>query len=264
MTSSAVLVTSAVIELLFEGIVDALALDIESRNGVDLDLFWGMWRRNAPAFWGVAVTNGFVAILGSIWAFKQVPTIAFCTSPIDPCSCKGGGFQIFDPFCNATTAAESSNETSAQSNKTSTAASLVDAAKDEYKDIFGALGVDATLIIVSVGVGVLVVVVFIVARIAIALAQAKSEKARAERHAAELYETNLQIQDQLMLTQLNAKQVAIVEANSGDLDKEVPVMFKLNWRVLVFEGRLGSGSFGDCFKGRCESMFYGPQTRTAT
>ena len=40
MTSSTVLVTSAAIELLFEGVVDALALNIETQNGIDLEQFW--------------------------------------------------------------------------------------------------------------------------------------------------------------------------------------------------------------------------------
>ena len=54
----------------------------------------------------------------------------------------------------------------------------------------------------------------------------------------------------LLLTQLNAEQVAMVEANSRDLDSQVPVFFKLDWKGIVFEGRLGSGSFGDCYRGR--------------
>ena len=248
MTSSTVLVTSAAIELLFEGIVDALALDVESRNGVDLDLFWAMWRRNALAFWGVAVTNSFLSIYASIWAFKQVPTIAFCTSPTDPCSCKGGGFEIYETFCNATAAIDNSNETSAVNE--SSVAVLTNEARTEYKGIFEALGVDAALIIVSIGVGILVIVVFVLARIVFELVKVKDEKAKAEQSAAELRETNLNMQNQLMLTRLSAKQVEIVEANSSDFDKQVPAVFKLEYHVLLFEGRLGSGSFGDCFKGR--------------
>ena len=248
MTSSTVLVTSAAIELLFEGIVDALALDVEFRNGVDLDLFWAMWRRNPVAFWGVAVTNSFLGVCASIWAFKQVPNVAFCTSPTNPCLCTGGGFEIFETFCNATTAVDNSNGTSAVNE--SSIASLANEARTEYKGIFEALGVDAGLIIVSIGVGILVVVVFVLARIVLELVKVKDEKAKAEQSAAELRETNLKIQDQLMLTQLNAKQTAIVEANSLNLDTQVPAMFKMNWRVILFEARLGSGSFGDCFKGR--------------
>ena len=248
MTSATMLVTSAAVELLFEGLIDALALDIESQHGVDLNLFWEMWRRNAPAFWGTAVTSSFFAILASMWAFKQVPTIAFCTSPTDPCSCNGGGFEIFEVFCNATLAAGKSNETLAANE--SSIAFLSNAAKSEYKDIFDSLGVDGVLIVVSVSVGIFTIVLFVVARILVALAKVNSEKAEAEQRAAELREANLKIQDQLMLTQLNAKQAAVVKASSSDLEEQVPAVFQLDWRALLFEGRLGSGSFGDCFKGR--------------
>ena len=200
------------------------------------------------AFWGLAVTTSFMCICASIWAFTQVPTIAFCTSPTDPCSCKGGGFEIYETFCNATAAIDNSNETSAVNE--SSVAVLTSEARTEYKGIFEALGVDAAIIIVSVGVGILVVIVFFVARLILKLARVNDEKAKAEQRVAELRETNLKIQDQLMLTHLNAKQVAIVEANSLNLDTQVPAMFKLSWRILLFEARLGSGSFGDCFKGR--------------
>ena len=88
-------------------------------------------------------------------------------------------------------------------------------------------------------------------------AEAEREREEAEERERELLEQNKRIeeqnrriQDQLMLTQLNAKQAAIVDANSSDLDKQVPAVFQLNWRDLLFEGRLGSGSFGDCYNGR--------------
>ena len=248
MTSVSVLTTSAAIELLFEGFVDALALDIEFRNGVDLDLFWGMWKRNAPAFWGVTVTNSFISIMGSIWASKQVPTFAFCKSPIDVCSCSGGGFELFESFCNVTATRKNWNKTSVD-NKTSIA-SLAAAAQAEYQGIFDALGVDAVIIVISIGIGFLIVVVFIVARMTLALLRANNDKAEAERRAAELREANIKIQDQLMLTQLNKEQVAVVEANSEDLKNQIPAELELDWRGLVFEGHLGSGSFGDCYKGR--------------
>ena len=95
------------------------------------------------------------------------------------------------------------------------------------------------------------------------LAEAKREREEAQQRELELVEQNKKmeeqnkrIQDQLLLTQLNAKQVAIVEANSLDLDKQIPACFRLNWRGLKFEGRLGSGSFGDCYKGRYVCTFY--------
>lgn len=52
-----------------------------------------------------------------------------------------------------------------------------------------------------------------------------------------------------MLTKLNENQVAMVKENASIIDGKVPPYFKLDWRTLKFQGRLGSGSFGDCYKG---------------
>lgn len=130
-----------------------------------------------------------------MWAYKQVPTIAFCTSATDPCSCEGGGFEILETFCNATVASIGGGNGSSAVNE-SAIISLNEKARNEYQDIVGALGVDATIIVVSVGVGILVIIVFVVARVVLALARANDEKAQAERRAAELHEANLKIQDQ--------------------------------------------------------------------
>ena len=141
-------------------------------------------------------------------------------------------------------------------------------AKNEYVDIFESLGDGSTTIAVTVVVIIVISLIFMIARSKLfaaevaAEAQREREEAQREREEAEqrerelleqnqrIEEQNRRIQDQLMLTQLNEKQVAIVEANSLDLDKQVPAMFQLNWRDLLFEGRLGSGSFGDCYRGR--------------
>ena len=108
---------------------------------------------------------------------------------------------------------------------------------------------------------VVISLIFVIARTTIfaakVAAEAQREREEAEQRELKLLERNKRIeeqnrriQDQLMLTQLNEKQAAIVEANSGDLDKQVAAVFQLDWRDLLFEGRLGSGSFGDCYKGR--------------
>ena len=80
--------------------------------------------------------------------------------------------------------------------------------------------------------------------------RAGDEAARAKQHALELEENNVRIQEQLMLNQLNEEQIALIKANAMDIEANVPAHFELNYRVLKFEARLGSGSFGDCFKGR--------------
>ena len=128
--------------------------------------------------------------------------------------------------------------------------SITDQAQAEYGSIFSALGHETTIIFVIVGVTLLIATIFVLAQVVLALSRAKTEKANAERHAAELRNANIKFKEQLMLSQLNAKQAAIVEADSKDLDKEIPSALKLDWRSLVFEARLGSGAFGDCYKGR--------------
>ena len=134
-------------------------------------------------------------------------------------------------------------------------------AKNEYVSILESLEDGGTTIAVTVIVIIVISLIFAIARTKLfaakVAAEAQRERNEAEQRELELLEQNKRIEeqnkrvrDQLMLTQLNAKQVAIVEANSLDLDKQVPAMFQLNWRDLLFEGRLGSGSFGDCYRGR--------------
>ena len=74
-------------------------------------------------------------------------------------------------------------------------------------------------------------------------------QALAEMENAELREQNLKIKDELKASRLNEKQTAMVKANAAEVDDEVPPHFKLDWKVLKFHDRLGSGSFGDCYKG---------------
>ena len=169
MTTVTMLITSAFLELIFEGVVDAHALDIEFKNGIDLEDFWKMWGANAAAFWGVTLADSVVSITIMIWAFKQIPTAAFCTSSTDPCSCEGGGFEIYAPFCNAALFNYESNETTSGAS-TSNVTTVKDvqalqAAKTEFPSIFDALAGKITVILVSVGVVVLVVVVFTFARV---------------------------------------------------------------------------------------------------
>ena len=65
MTTVAMLVTSAFIELVFEGIVDGHALFIEWQNGINVDSFWIMWQMNPAAFWGLAVSDSLLSIIVS-------------------------------------------------------------------------------------------------------------------------------------------------------------------------------------------------------
>ena len=176
--------------------------------------------------------NGLISVFGILLIFKMVPTIIFCSSADNPCSCSGAGFELYKSFCNAR-----GNITPA----------MIKSAKNEYVGIFDALGGDATMILISVGGGILIIIVFVFVRITIELSQINDAKAEAEKRAAELLERNIDIQNQLMMTQLNKEQKKAVSENKL---AEHMHCYELEWETLVFEGRLGSGTFGDCFKGR--------------
>ena len=322
MTSVAFLFASMFLELGLEVAIDCAALGIEQRHGINVDKFWEMWLVNPGNFLGFHFSVDMVALMSAFWAFSSLPSPFFCTSQHDPCSCVGGGFQIFQPLCEAADSGASQkvnkelqpNSTNSSANGTSTTAlsentyvktrtiacfvvnhpsaqsmapiahlshaplftppilhtaqsktSTLDfvktSAKNEYVGIFESLGDSSITIAVTVIVIVVISLIFMVARsklfAAEVAAEAQREREEAEQREIELLEQNKRIeeqnrriQDQLLLTQLNAKQTAIVEANSLDFDKQVPAVFQLNWRDLLFEGRLGSGSFGDCYKGR--------------
>ena len=49
-------------------------------------------------------------------------------------------------------------------------------------------------------------------------------------------------------TKLDKEQTKMVKAAAPTLLDAVPSVYKVEWRLFRFEKRLGSGSFGDCFK----------------
>ena len=231
MTSVSVLVASTFVELIFEGVVDSFALNIEKKNGIDLNDFWEMWREfswnslsrwqgegdycqgipteyafqpghcdagvNAPALWGRTLIDGVLAILLTMWAFKLVPTYLFCKS-LDPCSCtSSAGFGILFAFCNATS--ESLVGNSSSSLAANTTNDLIARARGEYAGVFDSLGGNVVSIIVGVAALILVVVFFLVADLFLELIKVGDEKAEIERRAKELLEKNLKIRKQVEL-----------------------------------------------------------------
>ena len=104
MTGPAFLFASMFLELGLEVAIDSAALDIEQQHGVNVDKFWEMWQVNPGSFFGAHVSTHLIAVAAAFWAFSTLPTRIFCTSQQDPCSCAGGGFQIFKPLCDAAAA----------------------------------------------------------------------------------------------------------------------------------------------------------------
>ena len=122
MVGATFLVTSVFLELGLELVVDGAAMDIEQRHGIDVDKFWEMWRKNPVNFFAFHVTGSLLALGAAFWAFSNLPTPVFCVSQHDPCSCVGGGFDIFTPLCIAAAAdaemKDGRNKTNSSSNYT--------------------------------------------------------------------------------------------------------------------------------------------------
>ena len=157
-----------------------------------------MWKENASAFFGLAVSDSMITISSMLFYFRLFPVALFCTSPTDACSCQGGGFEIYEPFCNAvaTEVAETkSNKTSSSGANITTLKTFtkLTRSKTEYKGIFEVLAAEVAVIATSIGAIVLIIVVFSTARLWIAYINAHDAKALAEMKAARDKEENLRL-----------------------------------------------------------------------
>ena len=127
--------------------------------------------------------------------------------------------------------------------------SIATEAQTKRASIFDAVDSNAVIIFTSIGALVIIVLIFGQARAIIATANADDARAIAEAKLVELRETNLRIRNELKLSGLNEEQAKVVKDNSSEIADIVPTVYKLEWSTLVFEARLGSGTFGDCFRG---------------
>ena len=270
-----------------------------------------MWRVNPGNFFGMHVSHSVQALACAFWAFSLLPSPVFCNSEHDPCSCKGGGFEIFKPFCDAAAAAakeatkkmHQSNATNSSGNETvydgipenayveysdcyssalasfplrlpqltcllfalppppsthpptnpltpnSTLNYVKAKAKNEYVGIFQSLEGSRITIAFTVVVIFVIILIFTLARSLLFAAETQREKEEAERQKLELLEQNKRIQKELSLNALNEEQTEIVHAGAAALEAAVPSRFKISSSKIMFEVLLGSGSFGDCYKG---------------
>ena len=127
-----------------------------------------------------------------------------------------------------------SNETSTDNTTTSANVIALQMAKNEYPSIWEALAGNSTTVLVSIGVVILIVVIFTFARVWIAYLQASDAKVLAEREAAKEKEENLRLKEELKAARLDKEQLAMVKANSSDVEDLVPAHLKLSWRLLKF------------------------------
>ena len=86
---------------------------------------------NPYAFWGMSLSHTLVGFIHGLQAMVTIPTPMFCSST-HPCSCTGGGFELYDEFCRQ---AEHKSNGSADSNFTTHSTNLT-AAKNEFASVF--------------------------------------------------------------------------------------------------------------------------------
>ena len=83
-----------------------------------------------------------------------------------------------------------------------------------------------------------------------ALDRTNSAKEKLEEEVSALALQNKKIREEVALSGLTDMQVRLVEENSSDIERNIRPEFKLKWRAVDFEVLLGSGTFGDCYKGK--------------
>ena len=158
-------------------------------------------------------SQSILAISIALWAFATVPTVVFCQSP-DPCSCSGGGFEIFAEFCQ--------NETAS--------ANVTKIAKEEFGSVFEALDDDINTILASLVVTIIVVLVFAVAFQFNRADAARKERDEVEERRRELLKANAKIQEELDLNALSAEQTEMVQSEAARLQEEIPRRFLISHR----------------------------------
>lgn len=123
----------------------------------------------------------------SLMAMSTFPSKIFCSS-LDPCSCTGGGFDLYLPLCEARRL-ERQEPLNATSNATYENMTMysAEALQHEYGSIFSFLGKDLMAVVVSVAVIAGITGIFILARSNLLLKRANKEKRQLSAKAAALH-----------------------------------------------------------------------------
>ena len=248
MTSAALIFASLFVELIFEIIIDTNSLTIEWEHGIDCNYFWSMFADQPAMYTFVFFAHSATAMLVSVWSFSTIPTPFFCTSPVDPCSCKSsegvlnGGFSIVAKFCNR---ASETNSTGANSTATTTNTAT---AKRAYQSVFDILGQDIMVVLATVAAAIIISLIFWIAYKDREVVSSKVDVENLQIKNNVLALKNKEIQEELMLNNLNEDQRSMIEKNKEDLLESL-MQHQLEWRGIKFQTHLGSGSFGDCYRG---------------
>ena len=195
------------------------------------------------AFWLTHIAQMWAAYSFALQAMVTIPTPIFCESP-DPCSCTGGGFELYEPICAAAAAAREAIKTNT-TNSTNTTLKInninITQVQNEYVSLFDFLGNDTTTVLVSVGVVVIIGVTFALVRLLTGLRKAKEQKKALEVEK----EKNDRIKKRT--AEENKKLLQKLAEKTSALNKELTSKEIMYDEIEFAEGEdaiLGAGSFG--------------------
>ena len=118
-------------------------------------------RVHPRGFMGWLVCDSLIALGLCLWTFILAPSPIFCTSSFDPCTCSGGGFEIYRVLCVA----------AADPNASIT--NLTKQAMEHYHAVPRFLEQNMTPILLSASVLTVIVMVYAVANLWISLQDQK-------------------------------------------------------------------------------------------
>ena len=141
---------------------------------------------------------------------------------------------------------EESNTTSIQTNASETEQAESIITLVEGQDIFP--------IIASISLIFVLGALFAILKLCFLLSESEHARAKVQEEAEELKIANAAIRKEIGCDRLDEDQEALVAKGKYKIEDHVDGKFKLHWRELKFEKSLGSGSFGDCFKGTLHNV----------
>ena len=193
------------------------------------------------AFYPDHIIISSLALFLSLWACTCAPTPIFC-STTDPCSCKGGGFNIYETQCNAVSLNATGDD---NGNNTNYLSQVKQDQANEYKTFVGFVSENSTLLAVVGFTFLCIALTFTMAH----LFRATEKNRTILKKNTVLERENERIRGEIAVDQYDEEQVEIVERGRYDIQKLLKKKYEINWRNIVFKQLLGSGSFGDCYLG---------------
>ena len=180
-------------------------------------------------------------MLMMLFAFSIKPNAIACSSLSSVCSCSGWGFSIYSNFCKS---------------NTSKAGNLTAQARTTFAPPADFLSSNASVFLGGAVVMVSILSVFGVAELFArvntlsgkVVDEARARQAVIMQNAAILRE-NEELREALEKEQLSDEQNEMIDNANKETLGHVDSGYEIHYEQLTFERMIGSGSFGDAFKG---------------